>query len=178
MTKSNFSPITFSDVQIRLIQANDNPAIAQIIRTVMTEYECVGEGYSINDPEVDQMFETYNNDRSAFFVLEDEEGLAGCGGIGPLANGDSSICELKKMYFYRRLRGRGLGRKLIELCLDRARQIGYKQCYLETVDRMAEANALYQKVGFRKLSCPVGDTGHSSCDAYYSLDLFSPPSGP
>ena len=35
----------------RRIRPEDNSTVAHIIRTVMTEFDCVGEGYSINDPE-------------------------------------------------------------------------------------------------------------------------------
>jgi len=37
---------------LRPITPTDNAAIANVIRTVMPEFSCVGEGFSINDPEV------------------------------------------------------------------------------------------------------------------------------
>ena len=68
------------------IRPEDNPAVARIIRTVMTEYGAVGPGYSIEDPEVDAMFETYDHPRALFLVLENNKGEpVGCGGIAPLA---------------------------------------------------------------------------------------------
>ncbi|MCB0526299.1 MAG: GNAT family N-acetyltransferase [Saprospiraceae bacterium] len=156
----------------RPIQQKDNPQVANVIRRVMTEFHCVGEGYSIQDPEVDDMFNTYDNELSAFFVIEDRQGkILGCGGIGPLANGDADVCELKKMYFYSELRGLGWGKKLLTHCLEVARRKGYKHCYLETVERMEAANQLYAKMGFQKMSTPCGNTGHSSCDSYYMLEL-------
>lgn len=156
---------------IRPIELRDNPKVARLIREVMTEFQAVGEGYSIMDSEVDQMFDAYNNDQSAFFVItQNDESILGCGGIGPLPN-ESHTCELKKMYFFPEIRGLGFGKKMVQVCLEAAKKCGYQKCYLETIDRMWQANLLYQKMGFTKLSCPMGNTGHSACEAYYALEL-------
>lgn len=157
--------------EIRTIQPKDNEQVAKIIRQVMTEFLCVGEGYSINDPEVDDMYTAYEEERACFFVLEYEGTVIGCGGIAPLAGSDETICELQKMYFLPEARGKGQGRKLLGRCLDIARKIGYKTCYLETVERMESANKLYQKIGFKKESGHLGNTGHGACDSFYTLEL-------
>jgi len=159
-------------MQLRQIQLKDNAQVAQVIRTVMPEYDCVGDGYSINDPELDTMFETYDNAESYFWVLETEEGkVVGCGGIAPLKGGEAGMCELQKMYFLKEGRGHGFGKQLIEQSLEKARALGYTSCYLETVERMREANGLYQKMGFEVLDGPLGCTGHGACDTRYLLRL-------
>lgn len=160
-----------SSPTIRPIEARDNQRVAQIIRRVMTEFSCVGEGYSITDPEVEQMFESYLGDKAAFFVIEHHGQIMGCGGFGPLAGGDGLTCELKKMYFLTELRGYGMGKQLLNTCISTATEYGYQTMYLETVERMVAANALYQKRGFQQLQGPQGATGHSSCDAFYALVL-------
>ena len=161
-----------SNFHIRDISLQDNEAIATIIRETMTEYDCVGEGYSIEDAEVDMMYQSFAHDQSRYWVIVDDNGnVYGGGGIAPLEGSDGDICELKKMYFMSDLRGQGFGKKIIELCLDEAKSLGYEKCYLETVERMTAANKLYQKYGFKPLTCNMGDTGHSSCDLYYVLTL-------
>ncbi len=161
-----------SNFHIRDISLQDNEAIATIIRETMTEYGCVGEGYSIEDAEVDMMYQSFAHDQSRYWVIVDDNGnVYGGGGIAPLEGSDGDICELKKMYFMSDLRGQGFGKKIIELCLDEAKSLGYEKCYLETVERMTAANKLYQKYGFKPLTCNMGDTGHSSCDLYYVLTL-------
>ncbi|MCC7504801.1 MAG: GNAT family N-acetyltransferase, partial [Saprospiraceae bacterium] len=76
---------TDSTLSFRPVRPEDNPQVANIIRTVMTEYGAVGEGYSIEDPEVNAMYEAYDNNRALFLVLQTEDGrLVGCGGIAPL----------------------------------------------------------------------------------------------
>lgn len=164
--------ISNSKYEIRRIEVADNPRVKDIILSVMADYGCIGEGYSSSDPEVQSMYEAYTNSQSAFFVIANLEGeVLGCGGIGPLAGADNDCCELKKMYFLNVLRGQGLGQLMIDTCLMAARQLGYTQCYLETLEAMEAANHLYNKNGFVKLNQPKGATGHSGCDAYYIKDL-------
>ncbi len=166
-------PKTATDFILRRIQPDDNQQVAKTIRTVMTEFGAVGEGYSIMDPEVDSMFEAYGGSRSAFFVVaKNGTGeVLGCGGIGPLAGEEEGICELKKMYFFPELRGLGFGKKMVATCLEKAKELGYQRCYLETVDRMVQANHLYQKMGFEKIGGPMGATGHCGCDAWYVREV-------
>ncbi len=157
--------------RIRPIEPADNPAIANIIREVMTEFDAVGPGYSIEDPEVDAMFESYQQSGHAFFVITLDDKVAGCGGIGTLPDAASEVCELKKMYFLPALRGLGAGHELAQHCLEVARQLGYQQCYLETLDSMTAARKLYRRLGFRDIDQPVGNTGHCGCDRWMLLDL-------
>ena len=78
------------------------------------------------------------------------------------------------MYFLPEARGLGQGRRMLQLCLDTARELGFRQCYLETLTGMDAAMALYGKLGFQPLCASLGSTGHDSCDRFYMLDLRSP----
>ena len=156
---------------IRPIEPRDDAAVAAIIRTVMPEFGACGEGFAINDAEVDTMCESYSQPRCAYFVVDLDGRVLGGGGVAPLAGGDPELCELRKMYFLPELRGLGAGRDLIEQCLSTARELGFKRCYLETLENMYAARALYEKVGFEPIDCPLGDTGHYGCDAFYIRDL-------
>ena len=81
------------------------------------------------------------------------------------------MCELRKMYFLPELRGRGAGDALMQRCLDAARTLGYRQCYLETLTGMDAAQKLYGRHGFKPVCSAMGRTGHFSCDRFYLLDL-------
>lgn len=156
---------------IRKIESADNQSVAAIIRSVMTEFDAVGPGYSIEDPEVDAIYEAYTDSQSVFYVLEENQELVGCAGIGPLKGLEDSICELQKMYFLPQARGRGLGRILGEMLVVDAQRSGYQRMYVETLQRMAAARRLYEKMGFERLEEPLGNTGHCSCDLFYALDI-------
>ena len=142
-----------------------------VIRTVMPEFGASGPGFAIHDPEVSCMFDSYNNSTSAYFVLTENGRVIGGGGIAPLTGGDKDTCELRKMYFLSEARGHGHGQEMLEICLGRAKEMGYKRCYLETLENMNQAKRLYERSGFVKLSAPMGATGHFSCDAWYLREL-------
>jgi putative acetyltransferase len=159
-------------LQLRPIQPADSPQVAHIIRTVMTEFGAVGPGFSIEDPEVDAMYEAYATARSLFLVVEDASGqVVGCGGIAPLTGGDPAVCELRKMYFLPAARGYGMGQALVQQLEDAARARGFEQMYLETIAGMEAANRLYQRMLFEPLSGAMGNTGHSSCGLFYVKQL-------
>ncbi|MCK6541195.1 GNAT family N-acetyltransferase [bacterium] len=160
-----------SSIEIRAIENRDNTALASIIRTVMPEFGADGPGFAIHDAEVNDMFAAYTRPRSAYFVVVADGVVSGGGGIAPLAGGDANVCELKKMYFLPGLRGRGVGHKIITLCLQSAMAFGYKQCYLETLTGMDAAQHLYKQHGFRSIPQAMGQTGHYSCDRFYIKDI-------
>ena len=156
--------------QLRPIRKEDNVQVAEVIRVVMTEFDCVGEGFSIMDKEVDAMSDHYKpEDRALYYVLEHHGKIVGGGGIAHLEGAEGTLCELKKMYFLPSARGKGQGWRMLEMCLESARRFAYKACYLETVQQMGKARILYEKAGFKALDAPLGNTGHNSCDRYYLL---------
>jgi putative acetyltransferase len=161
-------------IVLRLIEREDDPAVASIIRAVMTEFGAVGQGYSIEDPEVDTMFATYHRPRAAFWVIETSGEIAGCGGYAPLKGGEPDTCELQKMYFLPALRGRGMGQRLMHHCLEGARTDGFRRIYLETLENMDAAGRLYRHFGFQEIDSPLGATGHCGCDRWMVLDLDNP----
>lgn len=162
---------SFPNYNFRLIQAEDNSVVAKIIRSVMKEYGVTGEKTSFWDAEIDTMYDSYQDAQSTFFVLEKDKTVIGCGGIGPLADSDGKTCELRKMYFLPEARGKGLGKKMLNLCLEEAKKLGYQRCYLETSGSMQEAQHLYKKTGFKKLDAPQGNTGHGGCLDWYVKKL-------
>lgn len=45
-------------------------------------------------------------------------------------------------------RGRGVGRALVELCLQRADELGYAATRISSMDRMTSAHSVYERLGF------------------------------
>ena len=80
-----------------------------------------------------------------------------------MENFEGNICELQKMYFVPAARGLGLGKRMMDLCIETARKMKYQRVYIETMNNMYEAQRLYKKVGFELLKEPLGNTGHYSC---------------
>lgn len=155
----------------RLIEKKDNPAIAKIMRDVLTEFNATHPGTAFHDPELDRMYETYAEERAAYWVIEMDGQIVGGGGYSPLRGGDGTVMELQKMYFTKETRGMGLGQSLIEMALAEGAKAGYQGCYLETLEHMYGARKLYERMGFKQRCAPMGDTGHCGCDTMYYRDL-------
>lgn len=155
-------------MHLRAIESKDNHATAELVRAVLTEYGANRPGFAWQDPSLDSLYEAYDVDKSAYYVLEDENGaIVGAGGYAPFNCELKDCAELQKMYLYPQARGKGWGRQLIEHLLQQMQQTGYRHCYLETLASMREAVRLYEKQGFQCLSQPLGDSGHNACDQWY-----------
>jgi len=161
-------PAAFS---IRPIRSGDDAVMAAIIRAVMPEFGAGGPGFAIHDAEVPHMSVAYAQPRSAYFVVERDGVVCGGGGVAPLEAAEADVCELRKMYFLPPARGIGAGTAMLQHCLEAARGLGFRRCYIETLTGMDAAQKLYRRLGFKPLPAPMGGTGHFGCDRYYLLDL-------
>ncbi|MAZ72625.1 MAG: GNAT family N-acetyltransferase [Flavobacteriaceae bacterium] len=151
---------------IRPIRKTDNCKIAAMIRAVLLEFDVPKTGTVFEDAALDCMFETYNKPKATYFVVEDNGQLIGGAGIAQLDNYEGNVCELQKMYYAPVARGRGIGTKMMETCLQKATEFGFEACYLETLPFMKAAQKLYTRTGFEYLDGPLGNTGHYSCPVH------------
>lgn len=159
------------DFIIREIKPTDNLEIAQVIRAVFNELNVPKVGTAYEDEATDKMFENFNKPTSVYLVVEHKNKIVGGAGIAQLDNFDGNICELQKMYFAPITRGKGIGKKLINKCLEKAKSFGFEKCYLETMPYMHAAKVLYAKKGFENLDKPMGNTGHYSCTVWMIKNL-------
>jgi len=152
--------------EIRLIVKKDNPAIAAVIRSVLTEFKANKPGTVYFDPTTDALSELFSKPLSAYWVLEVDGKLVGGSGIYPTEGLPAGCCELVKLYLLPEARGKGHGKLLIEHCLAWAKQAGFAQVYLETMPELKMAVGLYERCGFTCLGCPLGNSGHFGCDLW------------
>lgn len=77
-------------------------------------------------------------------ILENE--AVGCGAIRPITN---EIAELKRMYSkYNR---KGIGKKVLDYLENKAKELGYKEIWLETRKLNQEACAFYLKCNYKQI---------------------------
>ena len=57
-------------------------------------------------------------------------------------------CEMKRLYVDPRYRGQHLGERLVKQIIEHAKNAGYKEMVLDTLEPMVPAIRLYQKFGF------------------------------
>ena len=158
-------------VHIREIQVADNAEIASIIRSSLAEFGAAKPGTVYFDPTTDDLYALFRQPGSRYYVAESDGRLLGGCGIFPSPGLPEGTCELVKMYLRSEARGQGLGRRMVAIALDTARELGYRSVYLETMPELAQAVKVYERFGFERLCGPMGNTGHFGCDMWMILDL-------
>ena len=153
-------------VHIRSIRKEDNPALAKIVRDTLAEFGANHPNTVYYDPTTDTLFEVFQTARSKYFLAELDKEIVGGGGIYPTDGLPEDTCELVKMYLVPQARGLGLGRTLIEKCIDAAAENGFQKIYLETMPELKQALIVYEKFGFKHLKGPMGHSGHTGCSLW------------
>jgi putative acetyltransferase len=160
------------DFIIRPIQPEDNVSIANIIRASLTEFGANKPGTVYFDDSTDHLFELFQSTHiSAYYIALKDQKIIGGAGIYPTAGLPANTCELVKMYLVKEVRGQGIGRRMIDYCLNIAKEKGFEQVYLETMPELNKAVSVYEKFGFSYLNGPMGNSGHNGCDIWMIKQL-------
>ena len=80
----------------------------------------------------------------AFFNKE----LAGCVALRPYKD---KICEMKRLYVRQMYRGKGIGKALSKIIIEKATNISFYHMRLDTLPYMKEAITLYLSLGFKEI---------------------------
>jgi putative acetyltransferase len=133
---------------------------------------------SLNEAWIERFFAIEPKDREALddphgkiiskggmiFIAERQGEPIGC---AALLRMDDGGFELAKMAVAEHAKGGGIGRKLIDACIDAARVAGAHRIYLESNSALAPALNLYRSAGFvNLLSQP---TPYARCDVWMEL---------
>jgi len=156
---------------IRKIEAEDNAAMALILRESLKEFGLDIPGTAYFDESTDHLYESFRKDKSVYFVAVEHDVLIGGVGLYPSDGLPEDTVELVKMYLAAPHRGKGLGKKLMKKCIALAEELGYKYIYLESMEKLSAAVSAYEKLGFKRLEGPVGNTGHFSCTIWMLYEI-------
>jgi GNAT superfamily N-acetyltransferase len=86
--------------------------------------------------------------QGAFLVAYLDDVAVGCGAVRRL---DDATAEIKRMYVDPTVRGRGIGRALVEALEREARLAGVTRIALETGTRLPPAITLYEAMGYARI---------------------------
>jgi GNAT superfamily N-acetyltransferase len=111
-------------------------------------------------------------ERGAAWIAEVDAQRVGCVFCVPA---DETTAQLRILLVDPRARGRGLGGRLVDVCIDFARAAGYARMRLWTNDPLVAARQVYLKRGFQL----VGQEPHHSFGVdlvgeFYELELTRP----
>jgi len=95
--------------------------------------------------------------RGDLFLARDENAnAAGCVAIYQV---QANICELKRLFVRDEFQGRGLGRQLMHVAIEKAIALGYEEMLLDTLARLEPACQLYRSLGFEQTQ-PYNENPH------------------
>ncbi|MEK6438628.1 GNAT family N-acetyltransferase [Pseudonocardia sp. T1-2H] len=107
--------------------------------------------------------------REAAWIAEVDGRRVGC--VFCVAE-DETTAKLRILLVDPRGRGHGLGRRLVDTCLDFARAAGYRRLILWTNDVLASARRIYQATGFELVEQePHHSFGHNLVGQNWAKDL-------
>jgi putative acetyltransferase len=158
-------------ITYRRLEKGDNPVIAALIRTILEEFHIDRPGTAYTDPKTDDLFSLFAEPRSVYYVAQRDNIIVGGCGIFPTDGLPGDCAELVKYYVLPEERGHGIGKKLMELCVESARHFGYTRLYLETVPELGDAIRIYEKAGFVHIPQAMGNSGHFFCNVWMLMDL-------
>lgn len=98
--------------------------------------------------------EILNKGGHIFFALINHEVIGTC----TLIKIDDSNYELTKMCVTKRAQGKGVGKKLLDVTIDKARRLGAGKVYVSTGKILSVALHLYHENGFHEIDNQVSPT--------------------
>jgi ribosomal protein S18 acetylase RimI-like enzyme len=100
------------------------------------------------DEELSRFPEKYDEPDGAFFIAKENDNIIGCAGLKKM---DDKTCEMKRLFVNDKYRGKGLGKKLVEMIIEAAKSKNYEKMQLDTLNTMENALAIYYKAGFYEI---------------------------
>lgn len=158
-------------VILRQIEKKDNAPLAKLIRKVFREFNIDKPGTVYDDPTTDTLFELFQTKKSSYWVAEENGILLGGCGIYPTEGLPEGCAELVKLYLSAESRGKGIGRLLLQVNINTAKEHGYQELYLESFPELDKAVEIYKILGFEQHKKPLGNSGHHSCTLWMKKEL-------
>ncbi len=155
------------EVTIRPIEPKDNEPIQTIIQTILKKHGLDLPGTAYSDPQLGTLYEHYKDiPAGEYWVLLLEDEVIGGVGIGPF--GDyKGVAELQKYYIKEEYQGLGYGRLLYNQAFTFVQEKPYTHLYIETSDRLGDANEIYQHLGFKQLTQPLEGSEHGLMNRWF-----------
>ena len=130
---------------IRRVEARDREAVARELAAYLAH---IGEELDADglDHDIAHWEAEYDGASGVLLVVESPAGeIVGTAGVRQLEPG---VGEIKRMWVRPDSQGLGLGRRLMDRCLEEARALGFQQIRLDSERRMEAALHLYRSYGF------------------------------
>ena len=127
-----------------------------------------GKAYRDDEAHFGLTFEAYvaktiaefmieNKGRGEIFLAEYNGNLVGCSAMVERRRADETVGQLRWVLTVPEVRGIGLGKKLVHLAVDHARQKKWSKVFLETTEGLDASMGIYERMGFKVVSQETDD---------------------
>lgn len=106
-------------------------------------------GFQNFPEELEKIDQLYNKPGGALLIAYKDEIAIGCVAVREQIPGTA---ELKRLYVHEDYRNYKIGRKLLDLSIGIAKELGYKSIRLDTLPNQTEAQRLYRSFGFYEIA--------------------------
>ena len=157
--ETTFAAKSVEPIVICPIAEEDNTSIARVLRASVEEHDAPKVGTFYDDPHTDRMFQTFDRKDAEYWVVKCNGVILGGGGFYPTKGLSTGYAELSKFHFSPELRGKGVGKRLLQLIEQRAIKAGYTHLYLVSYHQFGNAVAMYEKYGYEHISGALDQSG-------------------
>jgi ribosomal protein S18 acetylase RimI-like enzyme len=158
-------PDTRDAYVIRPVEPRDRDAVTRELSAYLAQ---IGEELDRDglDRDIAHWELEYAGASGVLLVVQSPAGeIVGTAGVRSLEPG---VGEIKRMWIRPHFQGLGLGRRLMNRCLEHARALGFRIIRLDTEKKMAAALHLYRSCGFREIS---DYNGNPRAEIWMELEL-------
>ena len=105
------------------------------------------------------MIQTFNIKGAEYWIVESNGVILGGGGFYPTKGLPHGYAELSKFHFRPELRGRGIGKRLLQFIEQRAVSAGYVYMYIVSYHQFGNAVSMYEKYGYEHIDNALDQSG-------------------
>ncbi len=144
---------------------SDRDSAMGIIQKVLQEYGLPWQPDTA-DRDVIDVESSYIKTGGEFWVVEIQSKIIGTAAYYPIARGHNAV-EIRKMYLLPQVRGKGLGKYLLQKLELAIAKKNYQEIWIETASVLVEAVKLYENNGYK----PATEVETDRCDLVYVKKL-------
>ncbi len=129
------------------IRIAKNSDLSEVIDIIKDHYADFNDSFNLEkfDSDLKDIEQSYFAKNGYFWIAEDNNKVVGIIAITPI---NDKTGEIKRFYVRKKFRRQGIGKQLLNVCLEYAQKQGFQKIILWTDIRYKEAQAFYLKNGF------------------------------
>jgi putative acetyltransferase len=165
---------------LALLMPDEEAETVAIIQQSLLGYPEEGTVLASTRRRIPHFFSSYEEEGACYLVLRDRltDSIIGGAGVRPFAGLDprEHIGEIRELVIANPYRGLGLGRKILNACMQKAKELAYVRLYLEATSEMRHAQSLFRRSGFRPVEFQQQEIASNRTEIFPSYFVMENPS--